>query len=331
MPCSLHKPTLNSQIPAQAINQEKDTMSFGETLRTAREAKGLTTSQLAATTHILVQVIEGLEKENFKRIPAAIYGRGFVKMYCEAVGLDPKPLQAEFSDLYARTKNAAGKASAPTSPKKTVAETTMPTAAEETVVPAAENVAHTVADIETPRPPTAPESVTPDQAPELRLEAEVVKQPSPRRSYGDLFSQSYAEDKEPEKPSAADRFRSTMSNVSSGVFANVKKLPPNTGRIVTVVAGAAIVVALLSWGITILYKATTPNASGAESVKTTMRLDDAKPAEPGKASADKSSDRKSPSSKAETHKPNSAEKQSKPARSGDLKSSGIAIPPLYVD
>ena len=45
-------------------------MSFGETLRTAREAKGLTTSQLAAATHILVQVIEGLEKENFKRIPA---------------------------------------------------------------------------------------------------------------------------------------------------------------------------------------------------------------------------------------------------------------------
>ena len=52
-------------------------MSFGETLRTAREAKGLTTSQLAAATRILVQVIEGLEKENFKRIPAAIYGRGW--------------------------------------------------------------------------------------------------------------------------------------------------------------------------------------------------------------------------------------------------------------
>lgn len=324
MPCSLRKSTLNSQIPAQAINQEKDTMSFGETLRTAREAKGLTTSQLAATTHILVQVIEGLENENFKRIPAAIYGRGFVKMYCEAVGLDPKPLQAEFSDLYARNKNAAVKASATTPPKKAISESALPAAAEEAVAPAAEEAAPAVADIETPRHPDSPESVAPNQTPDLRLEAEVVRQPSPRRSYGDLFSQSYAEDNEPERPSAADRFRSTMSNVSSGVFANVRKLPPNTGRIATVVVGAAIVVALLSWGIAILYKATTPNASGAESVKPAVRLHDAKP-----AVSDKATDRK-PQPKAEASKSNGA-RQSKPTQSGDLKSSGIAIPPLYVD
>ncbi len=312
---------MNSQIPAQAINQEKDTMSFGETLRAAREAKGLTTSQLAATTRILVQIIEGLENENFKRIPADIYGRGFVKMYCEAVDLDPKPLQAEFSNLYARNKNAAGEASAPTPPKRAVAETAVPATAEETVFPAAGDAASTVENTEAPRPPSAPESVAPDRTPELRLEAEVVRQPSPRRSYGDLFSQSYAEDTGTERPSAADRFRSTMSNVSSGVFANVKKLPPNTGRIATVAVAAAIVVALLSWGIAILYRATTPNASGAESVKPTMRLDGAKPAVPGKAS----------NGKAGANKPNGADRQPRPARSDDLRSSGVAIPPLYVD
>ena len=67
-------------------------MPFGQTLRAAREAKGLSTSELAAQTHLLVQVVEGLENEDFRRIPAPIYGRGFVKLYCETVGLDPKQI-----------------------------------------------------------------------------------------------------------------------------------------------------------------------------------------------------------------------------------------------
>lgn len=310
-------------------------MSFGETLRTAREAKGLTTSQLAASTHILVQVIEGLEEENFKRIPAAIYGRGFVKMYCEAVGLDPKPLQAEFVDLYARSKNAAAKAQ-PTMPQQKPAAREAATSTAVEMSPTAEKATHVahkeassaLADIEVPQHHEDPRDEPPriDTPTELRLESEVVRQPPPRRSYGDLFSQSYAGEKEPERQSATDRFRSTMSNVSSGVFANVKKLPPNTGRIATVVVGAAIVVALLSWGVATLYRATTPSASGAETVKQTLRPDDAQPAKSEKASADKKS-----SAKDGANKPNGAAKQPKPARSGDLKSSGIAIPPLYVD
>ena len=73
---------------------------FGETLRTAREAKGLTTSQVAEKTRILVQIIDAMEKEDFSRIKAAIYGRGFVKLICECLGIDPKPLVAEFMDIY---------------------------------------------------------------------------------------------------------------------------------------------------------------------------------------------------------------------------------------
>ena len=63
-------------------------IEFGKTLRAAREAKGYTVSQLAEATRLMHQVVEDLENENFTRIPAPIYGRGFVKLYCEAVGLD---------------------------------------------------------------------------------------------------------------------------------------------------------------------------------------------------------------------------------------------------
>ena len=93
-------------------------MSFGQTLRAAREAKGLTTSELAAQTHLLVQIVEGLENEDFRRIPAPIYGRGFVKLYCETVGLEPKPLQAEFMTLYNQKKDAPEKVPPPAPPKQ---------------------------------------------------------------------------------------------------------------------------------------------------------------------------------------------------------------------
>ena len=71
-------------------------MDFGKSLRDARDAKGYTISQIAEMTHIKPSVIEGLEKEDFSAIAAPIYGRGFVKLYCEAVGLEAKPLVDEF-------------------------------------------------------------------------------------------------------------------------------------------------------------------------------------------------------------------------------------------
>ena len=74
--------------------------SFGETLRNAREAKGLTCSQVAAQTHMLVQIVEEMEREDFHRIPAPIYGRGFVRLFADCVGLDSVPLVREFMDIY---------------------------------------------------------------------------------------------------------------------------------------------------------------------------------------------------------------------------------------
>lgn len=71
-------------------------IEFGKTLREAREAKGYTISQIAEITHLKSSLVEQLENDDFSKIAAPIYGRGFVKLYCETVGLDPKPLVAEF-------------------------------------------------------------------------------------------------------------------------------------------------------------------------------------------------------------------------------------------
>ena len=75
-------------------------IEFGESLRRAREAKGLSRRDIADKTHMMERMVEALEREDFSRIAAPIYGRGFVKLYCEVVGLDPKPMVAAFMDIF---------------------------------------------------------------------------------------------------------------------------------------------------------------------------------------------------------------------------------------
>ena len=110
---------------------------FGKTLRAAREAKGLTTGQIAEQTHMMIQTVEGLEREDFSKIVAPIYGRGFVKLYCEAVGLDPKPLVDAFTEIYA-DRHAAPPAARIAEPADAAGSREIPTTAaqpQKTAVP----------------------------------------------------------------------------------------------------------------------------------------------------------------------------------------------------
>ena len=340
-------------------------MSLGNTLRTAREACGLTTSELAARTHMLVQIVEGLEDEDFRRIPAPIYGRGFIKLYCEAVDLDPKPLQAEFMDLFNRAKDAPAKnvmpevrsrpqtAEPPPQPIAPAQEAAEPmSAAEEPIAETADAEESYVEEFPAEEPPVAAQSaVSPQPAAEpppaeslfdLPIQTQdpapvVNVQPPPKRSYGDLFGQAYATEEGTPKQSAAEKFRNTMSNVSSGVFANVQKLPPNTGRIVTVSLCAAVILGLIGWGVFELYKATTPGgnpeiapAASAEAAeeKPTVKND----AVENKKENSKTAEAKKASAKAYvTPSKSSASKSSVSVKPGDLKSSGIEVPALYID
>lgn len=82
-------------------------IELGKTLKSAREAKGLSITQLSDLTHMAPSMIDELENEDFHRITAPIYGRGFIKLYCEAVGLDPKPITAEFMDIFTGNREPA--------------------------------------------------------------------------------------------------------------------------------------------------------------------------------------------------------------------------------
>ena len=313
-------------------------MSFGQTLRAAREAKGLSTSELAARTHLLVQIVEGLENEDFRRIPAPIYGRGFVKLYCETVGLEPKPLQAEFMTLYNQKKVTPEKVPPPAPPKP--APVTPPAPEPEPVIapppepepaPAPEPEPVIVPPPEPePEPAPAPDPepvIVPPPEPEPELAPAPEPEPTPispqaRRSYGELFEQTYAAEEPQEKLSPAEKFHDTMSNVSSGVFATVKRLPPNTARIVTVVVVALILLAVLAWGIVELYKATSgTQTTETAPTQTTVQT----PAAPTDASSKTAKTKANPP-------PKTTEPRAKPAtKPKGLKSSGVEVPSLYID
>ena len=79
-------------------------MALGKILRENREQQGYSAAQVAEATHMMVQIVEELEREDFQRIAAPIYGRGFVKLYAEFLGIDPVPLVKEFSEIFSGSR-----------------------------------------------------------------------------------------------------------------------------------------------------------------------------------------------------------------------------------
>lgn len=66
--------------------------TIGQTFKTAREKKRVSLSQAAARTRIKVQILEGMEKDDFSPIPAPAYAKGFIRMYADFLGLESGPL-----------------------------------------------------------------------------------------------------------------------------------------------------------------------------------------------------------------------------------------------
>jgi cytoskeleton protein RodZ len=63
-------------------------LGIGERLRNAREAKGLSLRAVADLTRIRAIYLQALEEERFDELPGAVYARGFLRTYADALGLD---------------------------------------------------------------------------------------------------------------------------------------------------------------------------------------------------------------------------------------------------
>src|SRR5215212_10545602 len=64
--------------------------SFGEELRLAREARGVTLRQISDQTRISIRYLEAIEGNDYKRLPGGIFNRSFIKAYAKQIGFDEK-------------------------------------------------------------------------------------------------------------------------------------------------------------------------------------------------------------------------------------------------
>lgn len=73
---------------------------FGGKLRLARERRGVSLRQIAASTKISVAVLEALERNDISKLPGGIFSRAFVRSYAIEVGLDPDATVHEFLERF---------------------------------------------------------------------------------------------------------------------------------------------------------------------------------------------------------------------------------------
>lgn len=70
---------------------------IGARLRSAREARGLTTLQAAEKLHVDPRILEALEAEDFAALGAAVYVRGHLRRYAELIGEQYSELQSLYT------------------------------------------------------------------------------------------------------------------------------------------------------------------------------------------------------------------------------------------
>lgn len=84
--------------------------ALGERFRAAREARGLSLSDVAEQIRIRSVYLGAIEDENWTAIGAPVYTRGFLRTYARFLGLDPEEVVNEFNRA---TSSAPAAATAP--------------------------------------------------------------------------------------------------------------------------------------------------------------------------------------------------------------------------
>lgn len=76
-------------------------LTLGEKLRQARDARGITISEVAEQTRISALYIESIENNDYQTLPGGIFNKGFVKSYAKYVGVDEQEALRDYNNLIA--------------------------------------------------------------------------------------------------------------------------------------------------------------------------------------------------------------------------------------
>ena len=60
---------------------------LGPYLSTLREERGLSLDEVARVTRVAPRFLEALEHEDYTQLPASVFTKGYIRAYCQAVGV----------------------------------------------------------------------------------------------------------------------------------------------------------------------------------------------------------------------------------------------------
>jgi curved DNA-binding protein CbpA len=72
----------------------------GPIIKLLREQKGLSVRNIAEMTKVSVRYLEFIEEENFQKLPARAYIRGFIMLYAKALGYDTDRMTSDYLKRY---------------------------------------------------------------------------------------------------------------------------------------------------------------------------------------------------------------------------------------
>ena len=83
-------------------------LTLGEKLRQAREARGISISEVAEQTRISALYLEAIENNDYRTLPGGIFNKGFVKSFAKFVGVDEQEALQDYSNLLAEQGAESG-------------------------------------------------------------------------------------------------------------------------------------------------------------------------------------------------------------------------------
>jgi curved DNA-binding protein CbpA len=81
----------------------------GAALKLLREQRTMTLRQISDTIKVGTRYLEQIEQENFEKLPARAYVRGFLTLYAKGLGYDPERVTADYLKRYDAAMNTPKK------------------------------------------------------------------------------------------------------------------------------------------------------------------------------------------------------------------------------
>lgn len=86
--------------PAAAKTNARAPDSPGQRLQRERQARKLDVSYVATTLRLTPQVVDAIERDDYRQLPNAVFVSGYIRSYARLMGLDPEPLNQRFHELH---------------------------------------------------------------------------------------------------------------------------------------------------------------------------------------------------------------------------------------